>query len=119
MPFGDFNNDGHVDGRDYALFKIATGDICFLENGCNIVEKMFAIAHRQAVGWPSVAHHNIAHKCESHLLWEAFGGFHSVGIFNLGTGDGVAAFGATHQHRHQAKNDRERAFHFRVAIKIQ
>lgn len=26
MPFGDFNNDGHVDGRDYALFKIATGD---------------------------------------------------------------------------------------------
>lgn len=25
MPFGDFNNDGHVDGRDYALFKIATG----------------------------------------------------------------------------------------------
>ena len=31
-------------------------------------------------------------------------------------GDGVAAFGATHQHRHQAKSDRERAFHFRVAI---
>lgn len=26
MPFGDFNHDGHVDGRDYALFKIATGD---------------------------------------------------------------------------------------------
>ena len=26
MPFGDFNNDGHVDGSDYALFKIATGD---------------------------------------------------------------------------------------------
>lgn len=26
MSFGDFNNDGHVDGRDYALFKIATGD---------------------------------------------------------------------------------------------
>ena len=26
MPFGDFNNDGHVDGRDYALFKRATGD---------------------------------------------------------------------------------------------
>ena len=26
MPFGDFNNDGHVDGRDYALFKTATGD---------------------------------------------------------------------------------------------
>ena len=26
MPLGDFNNDGHVDGRDYALFKIATGD---------------------------------------------------------------------------------------------
>lgn len=26
MPFGDFNNDGHADGRDYALFKIATGD---------------------------------------------------------------------------------------------
>lgn len=26
MPFGDFNNDGHVDGRDYALFKIATGN---------------------------------------------------------------------------------------------
>ena len=26
MPFGDFNNDGPVDGRDYALFKIATGD---------------------------------------------------------------------------------------------
>ena len=26
MPFGDFNNDSHVDGRDYALFKIATGD---------------------------------------------------------------------------------------------
>lgn len=26
MPFGDFNNDGHVDVRDYALFKIATGD---------------------------------------------------------------------------------------------
>ena len=26
MPFGDFNNDGHVGGRDYALFKIATGD---------------------------------------------------------------------------------------------
>lgn len=26
MAFGDFNNDGHVDGRDYALFKIATGD---------------------------------------------------------------------------------------------
>ena len=26
MPFGDFNNDGHVDGRDFALFKIATGD---------------------------------------------------------------------------------------------
>ena len=26
MPFGDFNNDGHVDGRDYALIKIATGD---------------------------------------------------------------------------------------------
>lgn len=26
MPFGDFNNDGHVDGRDYALYHIATGD---------------------------------------------------------------------------------------------
>lgn len=26
MAFGDFNHDGHVDGRDYALFKIATGD---------------------------------------------------------------------------------------------
>lgn len=26
MSFGDFNNDGHVDGRDYALFKIATDD---------------------------------------------------------------------------------------------
>ena len=26
MPFGDFNNDGPVHGRDYALFKIATGD---------------------------------------------------------------------------------------------
>lgn len=26
MPFGDFNHDGHVDGRDYALFKIATCD---------------------------------------------------------------------------------------------
>ena len=26
MPFGDFNNDGHVDGRDYGLFKIATAD---------------------------------------------------------------------------------------------
>lgn len=26
MAFGDFNNDGHVDGRDHALFKIATGD---------------------------------------------------------------------------------------------
>lgn len=26
MPFGDFNNDGHVDGRDYALFKISIGD---------------------------------------------------------------------------------------------
>lgn len=26
MPFGDFNHDGHIDGRDYALFKIATGD---------------------------------------------------------------------------------------------
>lgn len=26
MPFGDFNSDGHVDGRDYALFKIATGN---------------------------------------------------------------------------------------------
>lgn len=26
MPFGDFNHDGHVDVRDYALFKIATGD---------------------------------------------------------------------------------------------
>lgn len=26
MSFGDLNNDGHVDGRDYALFKIATGD---------------------------------------------------------------------------------------------
>ena len=26
MPFGDFNNDSHADGRDYALFKIATGD---------------------------------------------------------------------------------------------
>ena len=26
MPFGDFNNDGHIDGRDYALFKIAAGD---------------------------------------------------------------------------------------------
>lgn len=25
MPFGDFNHDGHVDGRDYMLFKIATG----------------------------------------------------------------------------------------------
>ena len=21
MPFGDFNNDGHVDGRDYAHYK--------------------------------------------------------------------------------------------------
>ena len=26
VAFGDFNHDGHVDGRDYALFKIATGD---------------------------------------------------------------------------------------------
>lgn len=26
MPFGDFNNDGHVDGRDYALFNIVAGD---------------------------------------------------------------------------------------------
>lgn len=26
MSFGDFNHDGHVDGRDYAQFKIATGD---------------------------------------------------------------------------------------------
>ena len=26
MAFGDFNHDGYVDGRDYALFKIATGD---------------------------------------------------------------------------------------------
>lgn len=26
MSFGDFNNDGHVDGWDYALFKVATGD---------------------------------------------------------------------------------------------
>ena len=26
MAFGDFNHDGHVDGHDYALFKIATGD---------------------------------------------------------------------------------------------
>lgn len=26
VAFGDFNNDGHVDGRDYALFKIATDD---------------------------------------------------------------------------------------------
>ena len=121
FAFGIFARFAHLWWSNHAL-KIATGDICFLENGCNIVEKMFAIAHRQAVGWPSVAHHNIAHKCESHLLWEAFGGFHSggsVGVFNLGTGDGVAAFGATHQHRHQAKNDRERAFHFRVAIKIQ
>lgn len=25
VAFGDFNHDGHVDGRDYALFKIATG----------------------------------------------------------------------------------------------
>ena len=26
VAFGDFNHDGHVDGRDYVLFKIATGD---------------------------------------------------------------------------------------------
>lgn len=26
VSFGDFNNDGHVDGRDYALFKTAAGN---------------------------------------------------------------------------------------------
>ncbi len=26
MSFGDFNHDGNVDGRDYALYKISTGD---------------------------------------------------------------------------------------------
>ncbi len=26
MSFGDFNHDGHTDGRDYIEYKIATGD---------------------------------------------------------------------------------------------
>ena len=26
MAFGDFNHDGHRDGRDYMQYKIATGE---------------------------------------------------------------------------------------------